>query len=190
MDTRTSILDVAEKLVKTRGANGMSYDDISAEVGIRKASIHYHFKTKGDLLAALVERYTDRFLVAADDIARARVNGAKKLERFAGLFVAPLKESGNEAICLCGMMASDIGTLDAVSRSRVGRFYREGMGRLTAILEEGRNDGSLSFEGDADQTAGLVFSLLEGAMMSVRVEGGVPSFRKTLSQLYRLLGAS
>jgi hypothetical protein len=42
-DTRTAIMDAAQDLIQRMGANAMSYQHISDAVGIRKASIHYHF---------------------------------------------------------------------------------------------------------------------------------------------------
>lgn len=46
VDTKTQILDVAQDLIQRLGVNGMSYQDISEVVGIRKASIHTHFPKK------------------------------------------------------------------------------------------------------------------------------------------------
>ncbi len=57
-DTKLKILDTAQELIQKLGVNAMSYADISTAVGIRKASIHYHFPSKEDLLVSLLERYT------------------------------------------------------------------------------------------------------------------------------------
>ena len=65
--TAARILDVAEGLVQVRGFNGFSYADISAEVGITKAALHYHFSAKADLGLALITRYAGRF---AAELAR------------------------------------------------------------------------------------------------------------------------
>src|SRR2546425_1165151 len=61
MDTAQRILDVAERLVQTQGFNGFSYADIAAELGITKASLHYHFATKAALGSALITRYGAEF---------------------------------------------------------------------------------------------------------------------------------
>jgi len=61
VDTAKQILDVAQEMVQTRGYNAFSYADISAQVGIRKASIHYHFPNKSDLGKEVVARYRERF---------------------------------------------------------------------------------------------------------------------------------
>ena len=54
-DTRSQLLAHAEALVRTQGYAGFSYNDLSLAVGIRKASIHYHFPSKTDLGLALIE---------------------------------------------------------------------------------------------------------------------------------------
>ncbi|RVA86508.1 TetR/AcrR family transcriptional regulator, partial [Mesorhizobium sp. M7A.F.Ca.CA.004.02.1.1] len=55
--TSEKILDVAQSLIVAGGYNGFSYADISADIGIRKASIHHHFPTKAELVSVLVDRY-------------------------------------------------------------------------------------------------------------------------------------
>ncbi len=54
-DTRQRILDVAVDLFIERGYAGTSVRDISERVGMTKGSLYYHFASKDDLLAALVE---------------------------------------------------------------------------------------------------------------------------------------
>ena len=64
--TADRILDIAERLVQVRGFNGFSYADVAAELGMTKASLHYHFPGKAELGRALIVRYTERFAAALD----------------------------------------------------------------------------------------------------------------------------
>jgi len=68
--TSGRILDIAERLVQTRGFNAFSYADIAAALNITKASLHYHFATKAKLGERLVERYQESFIAAL-----ARIDG-------------------------------------------------------------------------------------------------------------------
>jgi hypothetical protein len=52
--TTTRILDVAERLVQTRGHNGFSYADVASELGITRAALHYHYPGKAELGEALI----------------------------------------------------------------------------------------------------------------------------------------
>lgn len=57
-DTASQILDVAERLVQSRGFNAFSYADVAAELHVSKAALHYHFAGKAELGEALLTRYT------------------------------------------------------------------------------------------------------------------------------------
>ena len=69
-ETAEKILDVAERLIQTRGCSAFSYQDIADALKIKKASIHYHFESKTDLVIAVIDRYTERFDEALKNIAR------------------------------------------------------------------------------------------------------------------------
>ena len=56
-DTKTALLNSAERAARSKGFDGFSYADLAKEVGIRKASIHYHFPTKDALTISLMVRY-------------------------------------------------------------------------------------------------------------------------------------
>ncbi|MEM9487534.1 MAG: TetR/AcrR family transcriptional regulator [Myxococcota bacterium] len=190
MSTRTAILDAAQVLIQTRGANGMSYDSISSVVGIRKASIHYHFATKADLLAAVVERYAERFLGAVDIVIANNTDGLAKLQNIVALFEQTLRQEGGRAICACGMLASELGTLDETTEALIRTFFADCIERLAVVLVAGRDDGSLAFDCQPQDLASLIFSLLQGALMTARVAGGIQRFRAIASNLYTLVGAS
>ena len=74
-------LDVAERLVQTRGFNGFSYADIAEALGVTKASLHYHFPSKADLGQRLIERYEglqDKKYLSAQTAAQTKPGSAPK----------------------------------------------------------------------------------------------------------------
>src|SRR5437588_11580111 len=84
--TADRILDVAERLVQTRGFNSVSYADIAKELGITTASLHYHFRGKAELGQALIDRYAERFTEALQQIDRDTPNALAKLETYTSLY--------------------------------------------------------------------------------------------------------
>jgi TetR/AcrR family transcriptional regulator, transcriptional repressor for nem operon len=64
-------LQCAERLIQTRGCRAFSYQDIADALKIRKASIHYHFQSKTDLVIAVIDRYAERFDVALSGVSLA-----------------------------------------------------------------------------------------------------------------------
>lgn len=188
-DTRTKLLDAAQALVQRVGANAMSYQDLAEEVGIRKPSIHHHFPAKADLLAALIVRYRGVFVARLNEIRHAKTTGAAKMDRYCRMFAATLEEADCDRACPCGMLGAEIATLAPEAAEQLAGFYRDNASGLAAILDEGRRDGSLRFDGRADEVAWMLFSMLEGAMLVARVSGGAEQFKKVVSQFRRMISA-
>src|SRR5436305_8389428 len=161
-DTAGRVLDIAERLMQIRGFNNFSYADIATELGITKASLHYHYPGKGELGQALITRYSKRFNLALADIDRDVPNARAKLEAYAGLYAGVLRD---ERMCMCGILAAEYQTLPDAMQSEVIRFFDENQQWLATVLKEGKRDGTLTFNGRAEDVAQGVLSTLEGAML-------------------------
>ena len=68
-ERRNEILDVAERLFCTRGYDHTSTNDILAEIGIARGTLYYHFKSKEDILDAMIDRILDDIVRKASRIA-------------------------------------------------------------------------------------------------------------------------
>src|ERR1700753_934426 len=90
-ETRTRILDAAERLVQRRGFNGFSYADVAGELGVTKASLHYHFPGKAELGEALIARYADRFATELERIDAEGLAPQAKLAAYASLYADVLR---------------------------------------------------------------------------------------------------
>jgi TetR/AcrR family transcriptional repressor of nem operon len=181
--TAERILDVAERLVQSRGYNGFSYADVAAELGISKPGLHYHFPGKAELGEALVTRYAQRFGEALATIDAAGEDAPTRLSRYASLYADVLDQ---ERMCLCGMLAADDETLPRAMREAVVRFFDDNETWLEQVLGEGRAAGLLRYEGPARDQARLMLSSLEGAMLVARPYRDPERFRAASR---RLLGS-
>ncbi|MBK3496383.1 TetR/AcrR family transcriptional regulator [Viridibacillus sp. YIM B01967] len=68
-ERRNEILDAADELFGRKGFDGTSTNDILEKVGIARGTLYYHYKSKEDIMNALIERYTVLLLGAAKEIA-------------------------------------------------------------------------------------------------------------------------
>lgn len=57
IDTRQRLLDIAKVLISQHGFAGTSLQMIADELGFTKAAIYYHFRTRDELLIALMEPF-------------------------------------------------------------------------------------------------------------------------------------
>src|SRR6185312_16398602 len=115
-DTAQRILDIAERLVQTRGFNGFSYADIAQALKVTKASLHYHFPAKADLGARLIERYEANFVRALAKIDAQASDAREKLRRYAAIYEDVVRDN---RMCLCGMLAAEYGTLPKPMRDEM-----------------------------------------------------------------------
>jgi TetR/AcrR family transcriptional repressor of nem operon len=92
-ETSIRILDVAERLVQTRGFNAFSYADIARALHITTASLHYHFPTKAKLGERLIERYRASFLAALDHIDESCRDAGTKLRAYVGIYATVLERN-------------------------------------------------------------------------------------------------
>lgn len=68
-ERKNEILDVAGKLFGEKGYDATSTNDILKKIGIARGTLYYHFKSKEDILDALIERMTDSLMAKAREIA-------------------------------------------------------------------------------------------------------------------------
>jgi TetR/AcrR family transcriptional repressor of nem operon len=185
--TATRILDSAERLVQSRGFNGFSYANVAAELGITKASLHYHFAGKAELGQALVERYAARFAAALDEIDAAGGDAPAKLDAYARIYADVLSK---KRMCLCGMLAADYDTLPGPMREAVIGFFDHNEAWLIGVLEQGQAEGSLDLNGSAAQAARALVGGLEGAMLIARPYGDPVRFQTAATRLLESLAAA
>lgn len=181
-DTAARILDVAERLVQVQGFNAFSYADVAAEVQIRKASLHHHFPTKAALGQALIARYRERFSQALAEIHVGTRDARARLKAYARLYAGVLRK---RRMCLCGVLAADFETLPRPMRRGVVDFFRDNEAWLARVLEEGRRQKTLQFQGATATLAAFLVSSLEGAMLVARSYGRVERFEAVVKKLLR-----
>ncbi len=184
--TSQQILDIAQRLVQTRGFNAFSYADIAAALHVTKASLHYHFTTKADLGVSLIERYDRHVQEALAEIGRSGAGAAEKIGAYVRIYSEVLAD---HRMCLCGMLAAEFATLPKPMQSALDRYFEWNERWLAAALEEGRAEGALRFSGSSAEMAQFLIGSLEGSMMLARSHGGMARFDAATRRLLAELGA-
>ena len=160
-NTRDLLMETATGLVRRQGYSAFSYADLSAAVGIRKASIHHHFPSKEDLGEAVVDSYTASFSEMLDRIHRETSNSIERLRRYAELYREGL---ARKEACLCGVLASEIAVLPIRVQHGVRRFLSLNLRWLeeTLAVDSG---GRLRLDIQPHREARTVLSALQGALI-------------------------
>ena len=68
-ERKNEILDAAEYLFAVKGFDGTSTNDILEAIGIARGTLYYHFKSKEEILDAMIARITRNLMAKAALIA-------------------------------------------------------------------------------------------------------------------------
>lgn len=71
-ERKNEILDAAERLFAAKGYDGTSTNDILDAVGIARGTLYYHFKSKEDILDAMIDRMMSKMTAKAETLAVQR----------------------------------------------------------------------------------------------------------------------
>ncbi|WP_341646275.1 TetR/AcrR family transcriptional regulator [Thauera sp. SDU_THAU2] len=158
--TRESLLQTAESLLRSKGYAAFSYADLAQAIGIRKASIHYHFPTKEDLGVAVVEAYVEGVVQTFAGIEAEFAAVADRLEAFAGVFKVGKQEG---QLPLCGALAAEMAVLPERLQVLTRRFFQLQIDWLTKVLDEGVKRSEIPSGIDTRTRAHQLLSQMEGA---------------------------
>ncbi len=173
-ERREEILAVAEAHMRSGGYDAISFREIAAAIGIKSASVHYHFPQKRDLGAAVVRRYAERlqaFLGAPDDPAETP---ADRLKRLCDGYAHALFEE--ELNCLCCVLGAESRDLPSPVAEAVARFF-------TDLL----NWTERALEGAAAPRPPEAIAALQGAMVLATATRRPELFRETAEALQAAL---
>lgn len=68
-ERKKEILDVAEALFMAKGYEGTGTNDILNAVGIARGTLYHHFKSKEEILDAVIDRFVSKLSVQAEAVA-------------------------------------------------------------------------------------------------------------------------
>lgn len=175
MDTAERIKDIAESHIRSKGYNAFSFREIANEMGIKSASIHYHFPTKGDLGAAVARRYTERFFAQLNVTEEEQIEPQAAIEHFIDAFRNALVT--DQGMCLCGILGAERDALPQNVVAETNKFFTESLLWLTKVFQQ---QGSSKI--DARQQAARLLSMLEGALIIARTLSDSSLFEDAVSR--------
>lgn len=157
---RDAFVDVAQRLIQTRGYERFSIQDVLDEMGASKGALYHYFGSKQDLLEAVV----DRIAVSVDELfapiaADPALSALDKLQRFFSMVLRWKTERKDLLVALLRVWRSDDNILvrEKVVRGSAARLSP----RLAEILKQGTNEGTFALE-CPEETAPVIVSLIFG----------------------------
>lgn len=126
-ERRNEILDTAEQLFMSKGYDKTTIHDILNEIGIAKGTFYHYFKSKEEVLDAIVMRIVDGGVKTAKDIASDK--SLTVHEKFLRIMLAQKPDSHGQQHLIEELHHADNALLHQKSLS-------ETVQRLTPVLQE------------------------------------------------------
>jgi len=159
--TRDKIIALAQEAIATRGYSAFSFRELAAELGIKSASIHYHFPTKTHLGVVVAQGWREKLEAALAAIAEQAADPYKAMEGLIAIYRHEAQTS--QRMTVCTMLAAEINNLPDEIRAEMGKFYALNLGWINErLLAAGLSDV------DASEKARQIFALLQGALMGAK----------------------
>lgn len=162
--TRARVLEASVRLFGAKGYDGTSLDEVAADVGVRKQSLLYHFKSKSGLFAAAAAEAAQAVYLALDTALQAHDPGG--LDRLP-VFVGAATDLAAKQPEVLGMMREVARAGPPVS-DRVVQALGPLVDSAADWLERGMDDGVIR-----RQNARLTLLTIYSAIMGHLTESSV-----------------
>ncbi len=178
--TKEKIIALAQEAIASRGYSAFSFRELAAELGIKSASIHYHFPTKTHLGVEVARTYRSQLQAAFENIADGYAKDPKKaIEGLIAFFRYEVRTS--QRMTVCTMLAAEIKNLPTEIQAEMESFYELNIGWLEHQFQKLGNEKNL-----ARDKACQLFALLQGGLMGAKGQND-PAYFDVVTKAVSLL---
>jgi len=148
--TRERIVETADQLFYERGYNHTSFADIAEAVELSRGNFYHHFKTKDDILEAVIDLRLKKTQAMLDTWATQAHTPTERIDKFIEMMAMNSPQIRRHG-CPVGTMCTELAKLDHPALPRTNALFTLFRRWLTTQFEQ------IAFDCEAD---GLAMHLL------------------------------
>ena len=178
---RREIVEAANRLFYHRGYNQTSFTAIAEAAGIPRGNFYYYFKTKDDILGAVIDARIERIRAMLADWDAADADPRQRLKRFVGM----VKNSEKDLLrygCPMGSLNVELGKAQPALKAKAKKMFDLFRDWLATQLAALGHD-------NASEMALRVLGRMQGVAVLVQVYGDRDYFREQLAELEAWIAA-
>ncbi len=164
-------MDLARGYLQQVGYNGFSFQTIADRLGIRKASVHHHFRSKEEMGIALLDEYVSAFRGWIERVA-LEPDARRRLRAYFAIFETFAADRAK--ICPLLVLSADFYTLPEGLKGKLVELHDVQRAWLVKTLGEAKDSGEISKEIRTTEAADAILSAIQGALALARVRGTEP----------------
>lgn len=188
-ERRAAILHSAVRLIAREGVRGLRVEQVASEAGVSPPLLYYHFGSRAGLVRAALEHAGERAPSSALRDPQAGRSGRVALEQALLAELDDDREVRDNAVVWGEVSATAV--FEPELREDVRRAAEGWRVVVAEAIERGIADGSIDEQIDADETAEVLITLVDG-LCNRWLAGAMPRERASdllRSALNRALGA-
>ena len=178
---RDELLRVSARLFREKGFDGTSIRDISSAAGMHSGSPFYHFKTKQDILVAVMEQGLAEGLRKSEEVMAQSLPAEQKLKGLIRAQLGTILEEGNDFI---PVLLYDWRSLTPANRRRIVALKDRYDALWQQVIDELQREGHMP--GDAQLMRLLILGAVNWAGTWYRAGGrlSVDEIADSAAQLF------
>jgi TetR/AcrR family transcriptional repressor of nem operon len=180
-NAKEAILAAAKEAAMAYGYGGLNFRDLAETVGIKAASINYHFPNKALLGEAVAKRYWEDIAVDLDAISAEAQDPLGALRHYPEIFRKSLENDNR--ICLGSFMAAEYAELPEAVRKQVQAFADVNVAWLSKQLTA----AAMVSPEQSEPRARAIYAAIAGAQIVARSRADISLF-DSLVESYRAAG--
>lgn len=162
-ESRRKIVLAALELFVRKGYHGTSINDIMNNVGLSKGSLYAHFKSKGEILLLIIERYRARYIDGMmEAVNNSEGNALDKLNRCISFSANLVSEHENLCVFLTFLTTELKADIDFEPMLKA--VYRDYQKFISGIIRQGIVQGLVDKKTDPDLAALTFIALHDGLL--------------------------
>lgn len=190
-DVREHILATGQRIIAGKGFSAVGLNEILREAGVPKGSFYHYFSSKEGFGQAMLERYFATYLTALEQtLTTPGLTAAQRLMAYWQQWEETQSFHNCQGKCLAVKLGAEIADLSEAMRQEMDRGISGIVKQLAKVLEAGREDGSLTVNGETTETAQGLYQLWLGASVTAKIRRDASPFKAARHVTEHLLGLS
>ena len=181
--TRAKLVESARRLFWEKGYEATSLQEVVGRSKVRGGSLYYFFRTKEDLLLAVLDHYVELLWLAVIEPAFKRTTDP--IERIFSIlsgYREGLVYTGFTHGCPIGNLALEVSDEHPRAREKIAQNFAGWRKWIGKCLEEAA--GRLPSRLDSERLATFVLTVMEGAVMQARAHHSLEPFDASVAELH------
>jgi len=183
-DIPDRLLAAGLELFLHQGYNGTGIQQITDQAGVPKGSFYNHFPSKEAFGAAIVDLYSEHSRSSWKRWMRGAP--AEPLAAIGHVFSAMIgyhERAGCGVGCLIGNLAAEVASASKLCRQRLHAAQLAWRERLAELIAAGQAAGAIRDDIGPVALSALTWSVWEGALLRMKVEGSVRPLRESITMV-------